>query len=197
VTTFNLLQLLIAAAAAAITVVRLRVLWFEAELDVDAFLDAFETAFRAGELELARRIAEACLPAWSARLALDALARLDPQNRPDQLEYEVAEASNAAWRGRVALLTLGRIAGPLALIGVILELGAALHESGLTALERGLPVRIGIERSLLTFALGLATSVSCFAAAASVDRSARRISRGLQRVRAVLAAVGRTEPRDM
>ena len=197
VTGFNAVQLVLAAGALATAIARLRVLWFEAELDLERFLDAFETAYRANQLSLARRIAQSCLPAWPARLALDALARIDSGRYREELDQDLAETASAAWRGRAALLTLGRIAGPLALIGVILELGNALHESGLVALQRGLPVRLAIERSLLTFAIGLATTIACFAAASALDRGARRIARALERVAAVLAPRAPTEPRPM
>lgn len=183
-TSFNALQLALAAVTLGIAVLRLRVLWLEAGLDTDAFLDALGAALDAGEIEMARKITNACLPAWPARLAAYALAQ--PEQLHQRLELEQAELRTAAWRGRSALVTLARIAGPLALIGVILEFGGTVGETGLAALQHGLPLKLGIERSLLTFAIGLGTTLTCIAAAGRITHGARALERALDRVAATL-----------
>jgi hypothetical protein len=191
-TPFNALQIALATAALSLIVQRLRVLLFEAQLDTDAFLDAFETALGSRQLELALHIAESCAPAFAARLATCALSNVEqPRLTKATIEATQGDLARAAFNGRAAIATLGRMAGPLALIGVILEIGTALHGGeGLAGLQRGFAMRIALQRSVLTFVLGLATSLVCFAAAAILQRNARQLVHALKRVAAAIDRAG-------
>jgi hypothetical protein len=191
-TPFNALQAALAAVAVSLIVRRLRLLMFEAALDNDAFLDALETALASGQIELARRIAQSCTPAWPARLAAAALVDSESsRSAKGTIEPLHSDFVQAAFRGRETIATLGRMASPLALIGVILEIGKALSGGdGLVGLQRGLAMRIGLERSLLTFAFGLGTSFVCFAAVSMLQREALALDRALTRVTTALGRAG-------
>ena len=183
-TYLNALQLLLFASALGLIARRLYVLLFQAPLDTRAFLSALETALSAHQLDLARSLAEACAPAWSARLALAGLTELERGASPaSALDEAHAELAHGLARGRDALVASGRIASPLAFIIVIVETGKALHGGeGLIGLQRGLALSVALQRSLLAFAIGLATSLVCFAAAGIVQRRALAISADLERV---------------
>jgi hypothetical protein len=185
-TPVNVLQLALAVVALTVAIPRLRAVLYEAPLDADAFIDALRMALAASQLGLARRIAEACLPAWPARLAARAIAALDQQRDPrPAIDEACADLAHMIWDGRSAITVLGRIANPVALIGVIIELGKASHGGeGLAGLQRGLAERIALQRSLLTFALGLGTSIVCFSAVAILQRNARLLDADLRRVAA-------------
>jgi biopolymer transport protein ExbB/TolQ len=190
-TAFNLLQLALASTAVWMIGLRIRLLWFEAPLDTGTFIEALTAAVSGHQLGLARRIAAACSPAWVANLAASALAAIEV-GRGDSIDAVIEETRShlrqSAFRGHATIAALGRMASPLALIGVVLELGHAFHgDGGLLGLQRGLPMRLALERSLLTFALGLATSVVCFVAVGALQRGARELDRDLTRVVSALA----------
>jgi hypothetical protein len=185
---FNALQIALAAGVAVLIARRVRILLFEAPVDIKPFADALESAIGAGQLQLARQIAEACVPAWPARLASSGLAELERGGsalaviEEAQLDFEAQ-----SWRGLGAIVALGRMASPLAFIGVILEIGRAFGGgSGVEGLQRGLLASRALERSLFTFALGVATFAVCFAGATILQRRARRVRADLQRVASLL-----------
>jgi biopolymer transport protein ExbB/TolQ len=190
---FNALQLGLAAVALTMIVQRLRLLLFVAPLDADAFLEALTVAATAREFSLARRITRVCAPAFIADLAAIAIAELERGRAPRAaIEEAYTDFVHASSRGHDAIAALGRMASPLALIGVVVELGRAFSGGGgLLALQRGLVMRIGLERSLLTFALGLATAVTCAFALSILRRSARALGRDLRRVATALEELGR------
>jgi hypothetical protein len=190
VTWFNALQLVVASAALAIIARRMRTLCFEAALDIDPFVEALDAALALGQLDLARRRAAACLPAWPALLAMRALEeQAEHRDRAQSaLDESLLELEQAAWRGLSAIVALGRIASPLAFIGIILEIGAAFRgDAGLVALQRGLALSLGLQRALLCFALGVSTFGVCFAGMAILQRRARALCSDLRRVAALLA----------
>jgi hypothetical protein len=184
VTWFSALQAALAVAALFVIARRLHALLFEAPLDARVFVTALEPALRAKQLELAETLARACLPAWPARHALSGLAELRAGRDPQPaLEESRAELDRRLGHGRDAISVLGRMASPLAFIGVIVETGNALGGGeGLSGLQRGLPEMIALQRSLLAFALGVATAIVCFTAAGIAQRAARSIRRDLERV---------------
>jgi hypothetical protein len=192
VTYFNALQLLVATTALWLGARTLRVLLFQAPLDTRAFLTALAPALEAHQLELARSLAQACLPAWGARLALHGVTELEGGQDPRvALEEARADLELGLGQGRDALVVLGRMASPLAFIGVIVETGKALGGGeGLVALQRGLPVTIALQRSLLTFAIGVATTIACFTAAGIARRQAQALGRDLERVAGVISRAG-------
>jgi len=187
VTWFNSLQIALAAGAVVLIARRMQILLFEAPVDTKPFLDALEAAVAAGQLGLARQIAEVCAPAWPASLASRGLAELELGGAAHtvmdeaQLDFEAE-----AWRGIGAIVALGRMASPLAFIGVIIEIGRAFG-SGMEGLQRGLLASRALERSLFTFALGVGTFAVCFAAATILQRRARRMRADLQRVASSVA----------
>lgn len=191
-TYFNALQLLLATAALGLGARTLRVLLFRAPLDTRAFLSALAPALEARQLELARSLAQACLPAWAARLALQGVSELAHGHDPGvALDETRADLEIGLGQGRDALVVLGRMSSPLAFIGVIVETGRALGGGeGLAALQRGLPVTIALQRSLLTFAIGVATTIACFTAAGIARRQAQALQRDLERVASVISRAG-------
>lgn len=196
-TWFNALQLLLATASAALIALRMRALLFEAPLDASAFTGALATALDAGQVGLARALADACAPAWPARLAASGLARLERGEAPDAaLEETQLELEHAAFRGLAPIVTLGRMASPLAFIGIIVEIGRAFGGgTGLAGLQRGLVASTALERALFTFALGLGTFLVCFAAIAMLTRRARALREDLRRVAALIARSGASSER--
>jgi hypothetical protein len=193
VTWFNALQYALALGAAVLIVRRMRVLLLEAPLDLPPFLTALQTALDAGQLELARRIAGACAPAWPARLASAGLSEQEPARARNAVDDLLLDFETTASRGLGAIIACGRMASPLGFIGVILEIGRAFGGStGLAGLQRGLVASQALERALFTFAVGAATFAVCFAAATILQRRARAMRDQLRRVAAVIV---RSDPR--
>ena len=192
-TWFNSLQIALVAWATVLIAQRMRALLFEASIDFTPFLAALEASVQAGQLTLAKRIAEACAPAWPARVALAGLSEQDRGRARKAVEELQLDLETAAWRGQGAIIACGRMASPLGFIGVILEIGRAFGGgTGLQALQRGLVASLALERALLTFAVGASTFVACFAAATILQRRARVMREQLRRVASVVAQV---EPR--
>jgi hypothetical protein len=188
-TYFSALQVLVAIAALTWIVRRLQVLLFEAPLDASAFVPALATALEAGQIALASNLAAACEPAWPARLARLALVEIERGRNPrNALDETYADLESALWQGRDAIVVLGRMATPVAFIGVIVQTGLALGGGeGLAGLQRGLPASIALQRSLLAFSIGLSTTIVCLTAAATIQRHARALRRDLDRVSRVIA----------
>ncbi|MFI5307274.1 MAG: hypothetical protein ACHQ53_07980 [Polyangiales bacterium] len=167
---------------------QLRVALFRAPLDRKAFATALETALGAGQIAFARALAEACRPALAAQLAARVLTEHDsggdPRRAVDELRTTFVSTLS---QGRDLIVVLGRVANPIALIGVIFELGTAAHGGeGLLGLQSGLVARIALQRSLLTFSLGFSTSLLCFAAAAILQRASAGLRASLDEVAAVV-----------
>ncbi|MGD8861782.1 MAG: hypothetical protein PVI30_17360 [Myxococcales bacterium] len=191
-TWFNGLQLALAIGAIVAIGTRVRALLFEAPLDVGAFCEALDVALDAGQPSLAREIARDCRPAWAATLALATLELIsrgpDPAGR-DELDDLRLTLERRSAEGLRAIHTLGRMAGPLAFIGVILELGWAISGGdGLVALSRPAVVSLGLQRALTAFGIGLGTTIVCYAAVALLQRRAREIREGLARVARLLSS---------
>lgn len=185
-TWFNAVQLALAIAAGVLIARSLKRLGFEAPLDGHAFSEALEVALTAGQLELARRVAAACEPAWPARLASVGLSELESRGLEASaaaLEDSRAELAQEAWAGLRTIATLGRMASPLAFIGVIFEFGRGLGGGvGIEGLQRGYAMSAALSRSLLTFGLGASTLLLCLAAIGILKRRARGLTDDLQRV---------------
>ncbi len=191
-TWFNALQLLLALGAVYLTARRAKTLCFEAPLDGNAFCDALETALAARQPALARRIAACCEPAWAARLASAGLAEAGGPESAARLDEQLTRFEEAAWSGLRALVTLGRMASPLAFIGVVIEIGRAYGGgSGIEGLQRGGAVGGAIERSIFTFAIGMSTLWLCMTSVGLLRGRARAVTRDLRRVARIVA---RDEP---
>lgn len=101
-------------------------------------------------------------------------ARLTEEHPGQESDVVIAQLRHEAFEGVAALRTLGRMASPLAFIGVMVEMGLALTGGqGLVALQRGLAERIALEHAAVGVAIGVATSVVCLGAAATLQRGGR------------------------
>lgn len=187
-TAVNVLQILLFAFGAWTFGQRARVVLFTASLDRKAFVAALRAALAAGQLELGRALASACLPAWPARIALRGIEAIEARSDLHaSVEEQRIELLHLAPTGIAALRTLARMAPPLAFIGIISELNRALSgDYGLAALQRGLPARLALERGLTTFALGIATTLLAAAAARVLIRAVNELARGSADVAAAL-----------
>jgi hypothetical protein len=183
-TAVNVLQALLLLFALWTFARRARVVLFEARLDRSVFVPELRAALAAGEWARARRLAEASLPAWSAQIALSGLrAREDHSSMQTALDEERADLLQRAPLGIATLRALGRMAPPLAFIGVICEVGRALGGGyGLAALQRGLPVRLALERGLLTFGLGVGTCLLAISAARALTRGVAELTQASREV---------------
>jgi len=181
-TCFALAQLVIAARTIAWT----------ASSDMRALRDSVRVALSSGRRDLARALAAACRPAWAAQLIE---AGLDPQDQdgPREAMDELRTTLVAREADRLrTLASLGRMAGPLAFLSIVIELGAAFSPGhGLIALQRGLVQSIAIQHAALSFAIGLATTLACTASATFMRARLRGISDDLKRARdGLLEALG-------
>lgn len=195
-TWFQGLQCALATFAFGLICWRLRALLASAALDAAPFARVLGDDLRAGRTSEALRVARALEPAAAARLACAALGELEQGgDARGQLEQTHAELRAALLRGRDEILTLGRMASPLALIGVIVELADA---SG--RLPRALTsphaerAAAALERATLAFALGMATLAVCACAASLIQRRALGVWRDLDRIAAVFDGSTRSDP---
>lgn len=173
-TAVNVLQAALLLFAFWTFALRARVVLFEARLDRKAFLAALRAALQGDQHAQAMRLAEGCLPAWPARIALSGLQAIAARRSVQAaVEEERFELLHRAPLGIATLRALARMAPPLAFIGVVCELGRALGGGyGLAALQRGLPERLALERSLVTFAIGVGTFLFAISAARALNRGA-------------------------
>jgi hypothetical protein len=170
------------------------VVW-QAPSDAGALAEAFAVAIRGNQRALAHSIAAACQPAWSAQM-LGAALEEGEGVRPEEAMEDVRGAlvSDQADRLRT-LAAVGRIAGPLAFLAIVLELGAAFGPGhGLAALQRGLVQTIAIERAALSFSMGIATAMACTASATFMRERLRSLSDELKRAREVVTRALRADP---
>jgi hypothetical protein len=181
-------QALLAAIVLALAARQLWSLLFVARLDLPLFKHALSTAVDRGQLPLGRALCEACLPAVAAR---HGLRGLDAVSRGDALapvlDESLLDLEPTLDRGLGPLRALGRMATPLAFITIIVELGNAGSERGLAALQRGLPLRMALDRALDALALGLGTLLFAAAALSILGRAARELRLGLAVVGSILA----------
>jgi hypothetical protein len=190
-TAVNVLQAALLLFALWTFALRARVVLFEARLDRKAFLTELRAALEAEQHEQARRLAEGCLPAWPARIALTGLHAIAARRSVQAaVEEERAELLHRAPLGIATLRALARMAPPLAFIGVVCELGRALGGGyGLAALQRGLPERLALERSLVTFAIGVGTCLFAISAARTLSRAAADLTSTMADVASALDRV--------
>ncbi len=197
-TAFNAVQLLLAAVALALIAERFRTLYYRARIDPGPYLEALREDLQAGRTKAAIALAEAGRPAWVAELA-HAVLRVEANGeRSEGVADEVcADRRDEAGRRVYAVHGLARVATPLALLGVILELTSALGvRGGLQALQAGLVESEALSHALCTLAIGIATSAVCFAASGMLRKRAVALVRDLKRTREILedAAVGGDSP---
>lgn len=194
-TGWHVAQLVLTCIAIAQLVRTARAIVWLGPGDGRALAEAFAVAIRGRQRALARAFVEACRPAWAAQMLDAALVEGEderPQDAMDEVRSELVGEQADRLR---ALAALGRIAGPLAFLSIVLELGAAFGPGhGLMALQQGLVQAIAIERAALSFALGLATTLGCIAGATFLRERLRALSDELKRAREVAARALRSEP---
>jgi hypothetical protein len=172
-----------------------RAIVWQAPSDARALADAFAVAIRANQRALARSIASACRPAWSAHM-LGAALEEGEGVRPEEAMDEVRGTLVGDQADRLrTLAAFGRIAGPLAFLAIVLELGAAFGPGhGLAALQRGLVESVAMERAAFSFTMGLATALACTASATFMRERLRSLSDELKRAREVATRAFRADP---
>lgn len=172
----------------------LAIVW-RAPCDAGALSDSVAVALSGRQAQLARALVASCKPAWAARLlelGLDPNEHGTPREAMEELRASLV--SREAERLR-AVGALGRMAGPLAFLAIVLELGAAFSPGhGLLALQRGLVQSIAIQHAALSFAIGLATTVACTAGATFMRQRLHALSDELKRAREALCRTGQLEP---
>jgi hypothetical protein len=183
----NALQLLLVAIGAWTFARRARAVLFAGRLDRRAFVPVLREAIAANRLAYAASLCRASLPAWPAAIALRGVDALTAgANLHAALDEQRLELLHRAPAGISTLRALARMAMPLAFIGVLGELGHAIGaDHGLAALQRGLPERLAIERALLTFALGIGSTLLAVSAAHALMRGVQELSRAAADVAAV------------
>lgn len=169
-TTFHLLQLILLAAALAATG---RAAWSyvnQTSLEGRLFLTAWADALCNGEKDEAGRLLDGASSCTVAKLLQASCNGSQDLSGPDVVISKLREETLRP-AGRVR--ALGRIASPLAFIGVMIELGAAFADKqGLAGLQRGAVETVALEHAVLGLVLGLATSSICIAAAGQLARGA-------------------------
>lgn len=159
-TIFHALQAVLLAAVVALVVERLRALFGRAAIDAAPIRQAVARMLRGGELDRARRLAEAARPAMAIE---PAWALLDPgladEERLAAMDERLVDAEAHVERGLRALRIAGRIASALGFVGAAIEIHWVFNgEHGLMRLQAGLVESIGMSRAFLCIALGVATS---------------------------------------
>jgi hypothetical protein len=187
VTAWHLAQLAVSMLALAqLGRVARAVLWI-APCDARMLVEAIAVSLAGRQRDLARRLASSAEPAWAAQMTTLGLADPEadtPRNAMDDLR--AALVGFEAERVR-ALAALGRIAGPLAFLAIVIELAAAFGPGhGLLALQRGLVQSLAIERAALSFAVGLATTLVCTLGARLLGERLRALSEELKQAREAL-----------
>ncbi len=183
-TGFNIAQLVLAALALALVAERFWVVLFRAKLDTGAYMRGLKARLLEGDVQAALRLAEAGRPAWVAQFAHAMLkAKIAGENVDMASADAWAELREEAGKRLYAIHGLARMASPLALMGVILQLAEGFGEGErLTGLQAGLVESLALERALVTLVLGLATSGVCFVAAGILRKNVRQAMKDLERM---------------
>jgi biopolymer transport protein ExbB/TolQ len=173
-----------AAFALVLICERLWDVLFRRQIDAKPLIEAIHSALLAERLGAAYRLAEAARPAWLARFATDIL-----QGRTDGTRVEIVIAD--AWeqlqeeisKGIYLIYGFARIASPLALLGVVLQLAAGFSgKRDLTALQLGLAQSRAIEHAIVTLTIGLATSSVCYVGGAILRKHYRKANKELEQM---------------
>jgi hypothetical protein len=195
VTAWHVAQLVLTAVALAQLVRTARAIVWTAPCDVRALCDSVGVALLGQQRDLAVALIAASRPAWAAQLlelALDPTEQDSPREAMDELRSSLVgrQADRLSTLG-----SLGRMAGPLAFLAIVLELSAAFSPGhGLLALQRGLVQSIAIQHAALSFAIGLATTVACTASATFMRERLRGLSDDLTRTREAMIKALEPEP---
>lgn len=178
------MQLLFAAAAVALIGGRFREVLFRRQLDAKPYIEALRSAIFEERLDAASRLVDAGRPAWIAELAF---ALLNARSQGTCVEIAIADAwqqiREENGKGIYLIMGFARVAPPLALFGVILQLAAGFaSRSDLVALQSGLVESRAIESAIVTLMIGLGTSTVCFVGGGILRKHVRKVNRELERV---------------
>lgn len=170
--------------ALGIAVHQARTLLGGAVLDVGA-LRAPISALLPAQIDQARSLLQRGLPAWAAQVGLLTLAQhQDGPRDAAEPDDRLAELRQSSMRGLGALMTLGRIAPPLAFLGVILELTSAI--SAPDAAGAGLPAQAALGHAVTSVCLGAMTALFSFSVARGLAAHVRALHRGSMRLRILI-----------
>jgi hypothetical protein len=183
-TMFQLAQFALGLLALGLIVWRGQRLWQQSAIDGRLFAAALRAELSAGHRQRALAAASALCPAAAAELASAALVEIEAGgNARMVLEETHVALRHSLARGRDEVVLLGRMASPLALIGVILDLAPTLGAApNSNVWERSVMWSDMLSRATLTFALGFATLLVCAAGTSVIQRGARRVEHDLDRI---------------
>lgn len=179
---FNGVQLLFALAALTLIGGRFREVLFRRQLDAKPYVEALRSAILEERLDAAQRLVEAARPAWVAEFAH---ALLNARSERRCVEIALADAwqqiREEIGKGIYVVFGFARIAPPLALFGVILQLAAGFtSRNSLAALQPGFVESRAIENAVVTLVIGLGTSTVCFVGGGILRRHVRKVDRELE-----------------
>ncbi len=176
------MQLLFAAAAVALIVGRFREVLFRRELDAKPYIEALRSAVYEERFDAAHRLVDAARPAWIADFAL---AIMNARSEGVCVEIAIADAwqqiREEIGKGIYLIMGLARIAPPLALFGVILQLAAGFTSRGsVAALQAGMVESRTIESAIVTLIIGLGTSTICFVGGGILRKHVRKVDKDIE-----------------
>lgn len=182
-TWFHLLQIVLWLAATTLSVRLVRGLCFDAALDVRPLNERLEQLLRI-DPQRAEALLQAARPAWIAIVGLEQLRAVGPDAGRGAADTRVSDLRQRAMGGLGTLMTMGRIAPPLAFLGVILELTTAFGGGdGLEGLQKGLPEQLALARSVTGVCLGATTATCCFVTTRVLAAALRQLERDVLRTR--------------
>jgi biopolymer transport protein ExbB/TolQ len=181
---FNGVQLLFAVAAAALIGGRFYEVLFRRQLEAKPYIEALRSAVLEERFDAAHRLVDAARPAWVAEFAH---ALLNARNEGVCVEIAVADAwqqtREEIGKGIYLIMGFARIASPLALFGVILQLAAGFaSRSSVAALQAGMVESRAIESAIVTLMIGLGTSTICFVGGGILRKHVRKVDKELERM---------------
>jgi len=191
-TWFHGLQLAYWAAAVYWGARQMNSLLFKAPVSVHPVVDELASHLPDDPVAAARVLGHA-QPAWIARVGVAYLRPPsgDAHDGPAEAQDVADGLRGTSLRGIGSLITMGRIASPLAFLGVIMELTRAFGGGGgLDALQRGLPEQLALGRAATGVTMGIMTMLCCFAQAQMLSRQLKRLGLDMTRTQ---EAIGRLE----
>ena len=176
-TWFHGLQLVCWGAAVWWSGRQARVLLFSARLDSRPVLEELETLLPTDRVA-AMKLLGGAGDAWIGLVGLAYLRPSTGSPADGALEAHrlLEQLQSERLRGLEPLVTLGRIAFPLAILGVIFELtDAFVGDQGLEALQRGLPEQLALGRAATGLTIGVMTTLFCLVLTRVLSGHLRRL----------------------
>jgi biopolymer transport protein ExbB/TolQ len=178
------MQVIFAAFALALICERLWDVLFRRQIDAESFTKAIHSALVAERVEVASRLVEAAQPAWLAQFAS---VILRARTEGTRIEIAITDAwqqlQEEISKGIYLIYGFARVASPLALLVVILQLAAGFTgKHDLTALQLGLAQSRAIGHAIVTLAIGLATSSVCYVGGGILRKHYRKANKELEQM---------------